>query len=677
MYNTKNKPLRTDVSQQTPPSLPLSGEEKGSLPLIRGIKGVCTTNGTKGGKHGFTLVELIVVITIVAILGTLAFTQMGSFQKDARDSKRITNISTIAGAFDINMAAGKLINTSETSTGYNIIITGSTFTMTGYYGQVNNTLLNSLKVYSKDITTTTDYPYSYSYFPTEKKYQVSSFLENSSNLPTAAYLGDHIINQTYADTTSTGYVYIKGNFSATGGINSLIPDTTAWTTATPNPDGTKTIPGSSTTVPGTTASAPPIIPTTIDGECGTASKTYSYTDTTFGSDTFCTAGTSNPTIPTFPTEGSPVTWTCEGGGTPAGTQASCTATRQSPANCIAGPYTKNTHTYAVPQLNHNATGSVISNPPTAIANGTQTFTMIYGCSNGTVYEVSTEGANTPVCNANYNWNGSICTANTQTYTCTAKPVTGTLWNTVGSYTQTWNGTAWLPANSTTTYNTTASTTTCNYKCDTGYNWNGTSCISCPSGYSFISARNRCETAPTCTTGTYNPTTDKCESTSTNTYAASLNGGIVFNKIVAAYDSYNNDHCSQGYIQSDQGYLSYGIGCVGWDNRAQYYVSATPFLGSIDLSSIVGTSAYTYPSFFSNSVPISLGDDGGPVWGLCGNCLGNAYISTISQTIGGTYSCSSGDTLSETTCTHTTLTQTTPTCASSGILDGVNNVCYVN
>gem|GEM_PF-6949391 len=31
------------------------------------------------------------------------------------------------------MAAGRLINTSETSTGYNIVITGSTFTMTGYY----------------------------------------------------------------------------------------------------------------------------------------------------------------------------------------------------------------------------------------------------------------------------------------------------------------------------------------------------------------------------------------------------------------------------------------------------------------------------------------------------------------------------------------------------------------
>jgi len=199
----------------------------------------------------FTLVELIVVITILAILGTFWFMAFSGYQKDARDGKRITNVSTIAQWFDINMAAGRLINTSETSTGYNIVITGSTFTMTGYYWAINNTLLNSLKVYSKDITTTTDYPYSYSYFPTERKYQVSSFLEDSSNLPTAM----NFIDQAYAET-STGYVFVKGNFSATGGINSLIPDTTVWTNA-PITNGLKTIPGSSTVVPGTSASAPP------------------------------------------------------------------------------------------------------------------------------------------------------------------------------------------------------------------------------------------------------------------------------------------------------------------------------------------------------------------------------------------------------------------------------------
>ena len=64
----------------------------------------------------------------------------------------------------------------------------------------------------------------------------------------------------------------------------------------------------------------------------------------------------------------------------------------------------------------------------------------------------------------------------RTYTCAAKPATGTAWNTVSSYTQTWNGSAWTPADDATTeYNATASATACRYKCATNYTWNGSSC----------------------------------------------------------------------------------------------------------------------------------------------------------------------------------------------------------
>ena len=76
------------------------------------------------------------------------------------------------------------------------------------------------------------------------------------------------------------------------------------------------------------------------------------------------------------------------------------------------------------------------------------------------------------CYENYTWNSSIstCKAATKTYTCTGLPANAA-WNTVSSYTQTWNGSAWSPAASTATYNTTASTTQCRFKCKTNYNWN--------------------------------------------------------------------------------------------------------------------------------------------------------------------------------------------------------------
>ncbi|GEM_PF-1089704 len=73
----------------------------------------------------------------------------------------------------------------------------------------------------------------------------------------------------------------------------------------------------------------------------------------------------------------------------------------------------------------------------------------------------------------------VTTACSKNYTCAGKPSTGTLWNTVSSYVQTWNGSAWIPVDDPTTeYSTTASTSSCRYKCDTanGYSWNGSSCV---------------------------------------------------------------------------------------------------------------------------------------------------------------------------------------------------------
>ena len=78
------------------------------------------------------------------------------------------------------------------------------------------------------------------------------------------------------------------------------------------------------------------------------------------------------------------------------------------------------------------------------------------------------------CDEHYNWNSSAstCDPETQSYTCSGKPANSS-WNSVSSYTQTWNGNGWSPAASTATYNTTASTTECRFKCNEHYNWNST------------------------------------------------------------------------------------------------------------------------------------------------------------------------------------------------------------
>ncbi len=79
------------------------------------------------------------------------------------------------------------------------------------------------------------------------------------------------------------------------------------------------------------------------------------------------------------------------------------------------------------------------------------------------------------CSPNYTWNGVSCQADSKTFSCAAKPATGTDWNTVSSYLQTWNGSAWAPADSVTAYSTVASASACRYECSSGYGWDtGTS-----------------------------------------------------------------------------------------------------------------------------------------------------------------------------------------------------------
>ncbi len=67
----------------------------------------------------------------------------------------------------------------------------------------------------------------------------------------------------------------------------------------------------------------------INATCGTASKIFSSTDTSWGSYTACATGTA--ALPSFPATGASSSWTCIGSGT--GTNASCAASRTSLGTC--------------------------------------------------------------------------------------------------------------------------------------------------------------------------------------------------------------------------------------------------------------------------------------------------------------------------------------------------------
>jgi hypothetical protein len=89
------------------------------------------------------------------------------------------------------------------------------------------------------------------------------------------------------------------------------------------------------------------------------------------------------------------------------------------------------------------------------------------------------------CETNYSLIGDACVADTKTFTCPAK-LPNTDWNTVSSYTQTWDGEAFLPADSLATFDEEVTQTACHYICQPGLDWDGTT-QSCTKTY-YCSAK---------------------------------------------------------------------------------------------------------------------------------------------------------------------------------------------
>ncbi|HPA57147.1 MAG TPA: calcium-binding EGF-like domain-containing protein [bacterium] len=158
-----------------------------------------------------------------------------------------------------------------------------------------------------------------------------------------------------------------------------------------------------------------------------------------------------------------------------------------------------------------------------------------------------------VCSSGYHWETSSCVSNTRTnQSCSAKPENSD-WNSVSSITQTWSGGVWSPT-TTSSYNETASTTECRYKCSSGYHWEGGACISntrtasctgLPSNAQWNTASSITQTwsgswSPT-TTGTYN------ETASTTECHFKCNTDYEWNGSTCAFENYCGDGILGGMI----------------------------------------------------------------------------------------------------------------------------------
>mgnify|MGYP001766490322 CR=1 FL=1 len=90
----------------------------------------------------------------------------------------------------------------------------------------------------------------------------------------------------------------------------------------------------------------------------------------------------------------------------------------------------------------------------------------------------TDAVGTAPCNGTCG--GFTTAANcTRTFSCAAKPANSE-WNTVDHYTQTWNGSVWVPASDVTTdHDETPTDAECRFVCADGYVWNDIQCVVLP------------------------------------------------------------------------------------------------------------------------------------------------------------------------------------------------------
>jgi prepilin-type N-terminal cleavage/methylation domain-containing protein len=134
-------------------------------------------------KKGFTLVELIVVITILAILGTIAFISLQGYSAEARNSKRIQDLNSIAKAIQIKVANGSKLISFVGGTGSNgdFSVAGKTVVSTIDYqaGTPNYSAIGIKATDFQDPSSLDDYPVGV----TTKKggqYEIAASMENDS-----------------------------------------------------------------------------------------------------------------------------------------------------------------------------------------------------------------------------------------------------------------------------------------------------------------------------------------------------------------------------------------------------------------------------------------------------------------------------------------------------------------
>lgn len=158
-------------------------------------------------KYAFTLVELIVVITILAILATISFISLQWFAKDARNSARSSDITSIEKVLELyktrNWEYPEPSNSDQIK-----YLWAEVWTKWTFWEETRKSLWQKWQISEVPTDPLTTSEYSYSVLNTNKEYQIAITFEwdylwqNNNNL----------LNQTYA-AWSYGTTYVKWSYN--------------------------------------------------------------------------------------------------------------------------------------------------------------------------------------------------------------------------------------------------------------------------------------------------------------------------------------------------------------------------------------------------------------------------------------------------------------------------------
>ncbi len=430
--------------------------------IIKKEKNIFMSSAKK--SKGFTLVELIIVITILAILATVAFISFKNYNNTARDSVRVTDIKTIFEWLSIYKVKSWIYplpnNPTQISAGNNILT---------YQGEISKGIKQLISLNGKwtDPKDATNYVYAVD--ATQQKWQLLWYLENWDNIKTIS-----LFPQIYANL-SQRYVYIYWDKLGiiTDENNTPIQYTTTntWVNILDNEYAQKELityiwwdvwNGWKTT--STWNILAQEIESSLSGTLSCGEKSYngyilswlSHNQTwTFIKENSISHGTQNLQL----------TITCINGefdtiwATENIVNTTCTTWWYIPYNntCVENKCQNN--------LPLNATSTATSENHQVSWNYQET-----------PWECSFE------CNINYTYNSwsNTCEPNSRTQSCSSIP-SNSVYNSVATISQTWNGTEWFP-NLLSTHNTTSSSDECRFVCNAWYTYNVWSNLCTPNNY---------------------------------------------------------------------------------------------------------------------------------------------------------------------------------------------------